>query len=128
MFCNKCGAQLEQGVKFCNKCGHQNEQPTQQAGMGQPIRQQPSNQQPHIENKGLNPFVWAGFVVDLIGFFIAITANFTMGMVIMLIGLVLSIIGLVICIDKQGDVKRAGLFVFLDIAFLIGLLVFRDWF
>ena len=122
MFCGKCGTKVEQDAKFCNKCGHQNGHPAQQTNM------QPFNQQPSTEKKGLNLFVWFGFGMDLIGFLIAINGEFTAGIVVMVLGLVLSIIGLVKCIEQKGDAKTAGLFVFLDIAFLIGIVIFRNWF
>jgi len=72
----------------------------------------------------LNPFVWIGFGLDLVGFFIALYASYGLGLGIMLVGLVFSIIGLVMCIKQNGNVKTAAIYVVMDVAFLIWLVAF----
>ena len=74
-------------------------------------------------NARLNIFVWIGFILDLIGFFVALWASFTLGVTIIIIGLVFSIIGLLLCIKNKEGVFNASLYVVLDIAFLIYLFV-----
>jgi len=73
--------------------------------------------------KKLNAFVWIGFGLDLIGFFIAIFWIYGLGIGIIIAGLVFSVIGLVLCIRDKGNVFSAALYVVLDVAFLIYLLV-----
>lgn len=51
MFCNNCGAQVNDGVQFCPNCGKTlnnqvNQQPIYQPVNQQPVNQQPVNQQP----------------------------------------------------------------------------------
>ena len=75
-------------------------------------------------SKKLNAFVWIGFVLDLIGFFIALFMSFNFGVAIMVIGLVFSVIGLILCIKQKGNVGTAALYVILDVAFLVYLLAF----
>lgn len=71
----------------------------------------------------LNVFVWIGFILDLIGFFVALFASFSLGIGIIIVGLVFSIIGLILCIRDKGAVGSAALYVVLDVAFLIYLFV-----
>jgi len=74
--------------------------------------------------KKLNAFVWIGFALDLIGFFIAILTDAVgLGIGIIIVGLVFSVIGLVLCIRDKGNVVSAALYVVLDLAFLIYLLI-----
>jgi len=73
--------------------------------------------------KKLNAFVWIGFALDLIGFFMALFMDFYLGVAVIVIGLVFSIIGLIVCIRQKGNVATAVLYVVLDVAFLIYLLV-----
>jgi len=75
-------------------------------------------------SKKLNVFVWIGFVLDLVGFFIALFMSFGLGVGIMIVGLVFSVIGLVLCIQQKGNIGTAALYVILDVAFLIYLLAF----
>jgi len=73
--------------------------------------------------KKLNAFVWIGFALDLIGFFIALFLSFPVGVTIIVIGLVFSVIGLIFCIRDNGNVVSAALYIVLDVAFLIYLFV-----
>ena len=72
--------------------------------------------------KKLNPFVWAGFGLDLIGFFIALFAHFWLGTGIVIFALVLSAIGVWLCVKKKGAVGTAVFYLLLDAAFLVYLL------
>jgi len=73
-------------------------------------------------NKKLNVFVWIGFALDLIGFMIALFVSFGLGVGIIIVGLVFSVIGLILCIQQQGNIFSAALYVVLDVGFLIYLL------
>lgn len=61
MFCNKCGAQLNDGAAFCPNCGQQisqqsNPQPApQQPAPQQPAYQQPAYQQPAYQQPAPQP-------------------------------------------------------------------------
>jgi len=73
-------------------------------------------------NKKLNVFVWAGFILDLIGFAIALFLSPGLGIGIMVVALVLSVIGLLLCIKQQGNVVTAAFYLILDVVFLVYLL------
>jgi len=74
--------------------------------------------------KKLNVFVWIGFVLDLIGFFVALFASFPLGVGLIIVGLVFSVIGLIVCIKQRGSVGTAIFYVVLDFVFLIYLFSF----
>ncbi|MCL2364443.1 MAG: hypothetical protein FWC71_07270 [Defluviitaleaceae bacterium] len=75
-------------------------------------------------NSKVNIFVWIGFILDLVGFLIALFLNFNLGLTLVLLALVFSVIGLVICIRRNSGIGTAILYIVLDIAFLIYLLWF----
>jgi len=74
--------------------------------------------------KRLNAFVWIGFVLDLIGFYLALFMDRDIGIVVVVIALIFSIIGLILCIKRKGNVATATFFIVLDVAFLIYLVAF----
>jgi len=74
--------------------------------------------------KKLSAFVWAGFALDLVGFFIAVFVLFNLGLAIMLVGLAFSVVGLLLCIKQKSNVGTAALYIILDVAFLIYLVAF----
>jgi len=71
----------------------------------------------------LNAFVWIGFGLDLLGFFVALFLSLGVGIAIIVIGLIFSIVGLILCITQKGNIVTAAFYVVLDLAFLIYLLI-----
>ena len=78
--------------------------------------------------KDLNKFIWIGFILDLVGFFMAIFARsdnlYWTGVGIVIAGIVATLIGLWVCIKNKRGVGSAILYLVLDAAFLIYLLAF----
>jgi len=67
----------------------------------------------------VSPFVWIGFGLDLLGFFILLLFSFPVGIIIMVIGLMFSVVGLVMCILQKGNWVTAVYFLAIDLAFLV---------
>jgi len=74
-------------------------------------------------NNKLNKFIWIGFVLDLVGFMVALFLSYPIGIVMVLAGIVFTVIGLVVCLKQKSGVGTAIFYLVLDIAFLIWLLV-----
>ena len=82
MFCQQCGAQIDDKALFCNNCGTRTnnvQQPVQQQPVQQPVYQQPM-QQPYVQaqpKKKVN-----GKLIAIIGGAVAVVAAIVVAIIL----------------------------------------------